>query len=128
MRLSVLFAALLASGAATQQTTFRPTPTAGPGTTSTSLPELVSRLPRCALQCFSSAARDINCAPSNFSCLCANSGDLIAKVGPCAFLGCSSDDVSRKPFPLLLPPPYFAAALLLGRKSSHALTFAVPSS
>jgi len=98
---STLAVVALAAGAAAQQTTFPPpATTTASGPTSTKLPDLVAQLPRCALQCFSSAARDINCAPSNFACLCSNSDNLIAKVGPCAFLGCSSDELGRTSIPI----------------------------
>ncbi|OIW27015.1 hypothetical protein CONLIGDRAFT_635240, partial [Coniochaeta ligniaria NRRL 30616] len=79
-----------------------PTTTSSTATTSpTNLPSLIASLPHCALGCLSDAATTIGCAPTNFTCLCAESGALVSNVGPCIISGsgCSPDDISSKPPP-----------------------------
>lgn len=79
---SLLTATLaILSSSAFAQTTPTPTPSAiGTGVTvappaatnpnPNSLSGLVSRIPTCALPCFESAAKKINCAATDFTCLC----------------------------------------------------------
>ncbi|KAK3312820.1 hypothetical protein B0H66DRAFT_607876 [Apodospora peruviana] len=52
-------------------------PTTGAGSVPTNLPTpnddlpgLVSKIPDCAIACFSSAAATLNCGPADFACLC----------------------------------------------------------
>lgn len=94
--LSLAFLGLAAAQTATPSAT-----ASAPATTGTSVTDLVSQLPECALNCFSQAASDIGCAPTDFKCLCASTSELVAKVGPCVLLGgsCSSDEISSKPYP-----------------------------
>ena len=56
-----------------------------PNPTATALPDLVRELPTCAIPCFESAARAINCAVTDFSCLCraGNAASLSVNVGTC---------------------------------------------
>ncbi|TLD11976.1 uncharacterized protein PgNI_03610 [Pyricularia grisea] len=71
---------------------------AAPSDTSSSSANLVSSvedLPKCALNCLKSAASSINCDPANFKCLCSNTQDLIASIGPCALSACNTGDVSK---------------------------------
>lgn len=86
----------LLSLAAAQTAVTTPT-TAAPAATGTSVADLVSQLPQCALNCFQQAASDIGCSATDFTCLCANTQDLVSKVGPCVLLGgsCSSDEISK---------------------------------
>lgn len=66
--------------------------------TSESLPDLVEQLPQCAMSCFQSAAKDINCAVTDFACLCGpRKQDFVSKITPCVAIGagCSSDDLNK---------------------------------
>ncbi|KAK0648586.1 hypothetical protein B0T16DRAFT_456053 [Cercophora newfieldiana] len=56
-----------------------------PQATATGLPHLVAQLPTCAIPCFETAAKAINCGPTEFSCLCrSNSAQSLAlNVGTC---------------------------------------------
>jgi hypothetical protein len=67
----------------------------------TTLPALLAVFPHCALGCLASAATSINCAATDFACLCSKSSDLVSKVGPCIISGsgCSPGDINRKPRP-----------------------------
>ncbi|KAI0004728.1 hypothetical protein F4779DRAFT_69130 [Xylariaceae sp. FL0662B] len=65
---------------------------------STSLPDLVSQIPQCAVSCFSSSAQDAGCAATDFVCLCGDKKDaFIQSITPCIGLGgsCSQDDISK---------------------------------
>ncbi|KAF6799435.1 hypothetical protein CSOJ01_12497 [Colletotrichum sojae] len=61
---------------------------------STDLPGLVSQLPTCAVTCISTAAADIGCSATDFTCLCQSQEDLIKKLTPCVLTaGCSTDEI-----------------------------------
>ncbi|KAI1080431.1 hypothetical protein F5B20DRAFT_112781 [Whalleya microplaca] len=65
---------------------------------STSLPDLVSQIPQCAVSCFSSAAKDAGCATTDFVCLCGDKKSaFISSITPCIGLGgsCSASDISK---------------------------------
>ena len=47
-----------------------PNTCATPTPTASGLPGLVAQIPSCAVVCFASAARQVNCDPADFSCLC----------------------------------------------------------
>ena len=88
--------------------------------TSESLPDLVEQLPQCAMSCFQSAAKDINCAVTDFACLCGSKKqDFVNKITPCVAIGagCSSDDLNSMralppvPAPVLTNCPPEAATL-----------------
>lgn len=101
MQLKTFFSLTILGLAAAQSTPTVTTPTTSTsgtsGTSGSSVAGLVDELPRCALPCFSQAAKDIGCEASDFTCLC-QSTELVAKVGPCIVVGgaCSSDDVESK--------------------------------
>ncbi|KAI0123576.1 hypothetical protein BJ170DRAFT_598792 [Xylariales sp. AK1849] len=63
----------------------------------TTLTGLVSQLPECALNCFSTAASSANCAVTDFACLCGDGkSKFISSITPCvAFGDCSSSDLSK---------------------------------
>lgn len=82
--------------------------------TPTNLPDLIASLPHCALGCLSDAATAINCAPTNFTCLCADSKALVSNVGPCILTGgsgCKPDDISGKDIMALLAPAPLACLI-----------------
>ena len=56
-----------------------------PKATATNLPSLVAQLPPCAIPCFESAAKTINCGATDFSCLCksGSASSLALNVGGC---------------------------------------------
>jgi len=74
------------------------TTTSSTTSTPTTLPALLAVLPHCALGCLATAATSIDCAATDFSCLCSNSSDLVSKIGPCIISGsgCSPSDISRE--------------------------------
>lgn len=81
--------ALLSGLAAAQSVT-----TTAASSGSTDLPGLVSQLPTCAVSCISTAAADIGCSATDFSCLCKSQEDLITKLTPCVLTaGCSTDEI-----------------------------------
>lgn len=89
-----LVASLLLTVTSVQAETTTSTPAA---VTPTNLPDLIASLPHCALGCLSDAATAINCAPTNFTCLCAESKALISNLGPCILTGgsgCKPDEIS----------------------------------
>lgn len=71
--------------------------------TSESLPDLVEQLPQCAMSCFQTAAKDIDCEVTDFACLCGSKKqDFVSKITPCVAFGagCSSDELnSMRPYP-----------------------------
>ncbi|KAK1753156.1 hypothetical protein QBC47DRAFT_53334 [Echria macrotheca] len=70
----------------TSQLTIATAPNSSPTTSdSSSLPNLISQLPPCALPCFSSASNANACAPTDLSCLCApsKSTSLTIAIGTC---------------------------------------------
>ncbi|KXJ90114.1 hypothetical protein Micbo1qcDRAFT_164605 [Microdochium bolleyi] len=83
-----LFAALAAAQTSNNDNT---------STSNASLAQLISQLPACAKNCFTSASKSAGCGVSDFQCICIDKrSDFIASIGPCIFLssGCSSDDRS----------------------------------
>ncbi|RKU43292.1 hypothetical protein DL546_006725 [Coniochaeta pulveracea] len=81
----------------TAASTSTPSTTSSSASTTTDLASLVALLPTCALSCFVTAAKDISCAPTDFSCLCSSASALVTKIGPCIYIssGCSSSDISN---------------------------------
>ncbi|TQN63609.1 hypothetical protein CSHISOI_11806, partial [Colletotrichum shisoi] len=62
---------------------------------STGLPGLIGQLPTCAVTCLNTAASDIGCATTDFTCLCGSQDRLIASLTPCVLTaGCSADDMA----------------------------------
>ncbi|KAK3348974.1 hypothetical protein B0T25DRAFT_232042 [Lasiosphaeria hispida] len=55
--------------------------------TGTSLPALVSQLPACAVPCFDTAARQISCTPTDFSCLCRSDKTTSFSINMASCLG-----------------------------------------
>ncbi|KAI1812511.1 hypothetical protein GGS20DRAFT_587432 [Poronia punctata] len=63
---------------------------------STSLPDLVSQLPTCAISCFNTGADRAGCSTTDFTCLCGPGKDkLLSSAGPCALGACSSEDLGK---------------------------------
>ncbi|KAI0103322.1 hypothetical protein GGR51DRAFT_253569 [Nemania sp. FL0031] len=62
---------------------------------STSLPDLVSEIPTCAIPCFQDGADSAGCATTDFSCLCSNQSSFIAGATSCILSDCQSDDQSK---------------------------------
>ncbi|WYZ43219.1 hypothetical protein EsH8_VI_000918 [Colletotrichum jinshuiense] len=63
---------------------------------STGLPGLISQLPTCAVTCLSTAAQNIGCSVTDFTCLCESSERLITTLTPCVLTaGCSTDDIAN---------------------------------
>jgi hypothetical protein len=65
--------------------------------TTESLPELVEQLPKCAMSCFKQGASKINCAVTDFACLCGDrKQEFINDIGPCVAFGagCKSEDLA----------------------------------
>ncbi|KAI1437456.1 hypothetical protein GGR50DRAFT_692239 [Xylaria sp. CBS 124048] len=64
-------------------------------TNSTSLPDLISQLPTCAVPCFQDAANSANCSITDFQCLCVTGKtEFISAAGACVLTKCSGDDLS----------------------------------
>ncbi|KAI1274252.1 hypothetical protein F5Y07DRAFT_373744 [Xylaria sp. FL0933] len=62
---------------------------------STSLTDLVSQLPTCAIPCFETGAEAANCATTDFACLCGNGKTaFIGSAGTCVFSKCG-DEASK---------------------------------
>ncbi|KAI0514643.1 hypothetical protein F5B22DRAFT_647400 [Xylaria bambusicola] len=62
---------------------------------STSLPELVSNLPTCAIPCFESGASAAGCSTTDFDCLCGSGKDtFVSSAGTCVVTHCDSDELS----------------------------------
>ncbi|KAJ3559414.1 hypothetical protein NPX13_g9535 [Xylaria arbuscula] len=62
---------------------------------STSLPDLVSQLPTCAIPCFESGAEAAGCSTTDFDCLCGDGKDtFISSAGTCVLSKCDSEDFS----------------------------------
>ncbi|KAI0409237.1 hypothetical protein F4802DRAFT_593522 [Xylaria palmicola] len=60
---------------------------------STSLPDLVSQLPTCAIPCFSKGAEAAGCATTDFACLCGDGRQsFISAAGTCVIGDCKGDD------------------------------------
>ncbi|KAI0532621.1 hypothetical protein GGR58DRAFT_160462 [Xylaria digitata] len=63
---------------------------------STSLPDLVSELPTCAISCFESGAKSAGCSTTDFSCLCGDGkSSFISSAITCVPGKCSGDDLSN---------------------------------
>ncbi|CCF38206.1 hypothetical protein CH063_09354, partial [Colletotrichum higginsianum] len=63
---------------------------------STGLPGLISQLPTCAVTCLNTAARNIGCSATDFTCLCDSQERLISSLTPCVLTaGCSADDIAN---------------------------------
>ncbi|KAI1197888.1 hypothetical protein F5X97DRAFT_301183 [Nemania serpens] len=59
---------------------------------STSLPDLVSQLPPCAIPCFNRGAEAADCSTTDFQCLCGTGkSSFIAGAGACIATSCDSD-------------------------------------
>ncbi|KAI1157992.1 hypothetical protein F5B18DRAFT_642809 [Nemania serpens] len=59
---------------------------------STSLPDLVSQLPPCAIPCFQRGAEDAGCSTTDFQCLCGTGkSSFITGAGLCIASSCDSD-------------------------------------
>jgi hypothetical protein len=85
MQFSIVALSLFAAAATAQNST-------------TSLPDLVSQLPPCALPCFSTAAESASCEPTDFECLCGTQRtEFINDIGPCVVISnvCSSQEIDR---------------------------------
>ncbi|GKT90221.1 CFEM domain-containing protein [Colletotrichum tofieldiae] len=82
---------LLSGLAAAQSAT-----TTGSSSGSTGLPSLISQLPTCAISCLNTAASNIGCETTDFSCLCSSQDRLISSLTPCILTaGCSTDDIAK---------------------------------
>ncbi|CAJ2509133.1 Uu.00g141590.m01.CDS01 [Anthostomella pinea] len=71
---------------------------AAQNSTSTSLPNLVSELPQCALGCLNDSANSAGCAVTDFTCLCGTGkSKFINAIGTCVTLSakCSSEDIKN---------------------------------
>ncbi|TGJ78216.1 hypothetical protein E0Z10_g10543 [Xylaria hypoxylon] len=63
---------------------------------STSLPELVSELPTCAIPCFESGAKAAGCSTTDFACLCGSGkSSFISNAAICVSTKCQGDDFSN---------------------------------
>jgi len=63
----------------------------------TSLPDLVSQLPPCALNCLDSSAKTAGCDPADFNCLCGPKRQtFITEIGTCVTLAgtCTQDELN----------------------------------
>ncbi|KFA69384.1 hypothetical protein S40285_08562 [Stachybotrys chlorohalonatus IBT 40285] len=96
-RASVLTLALLGGFAASQTTTSSAT------TSSTSLPDLVAQIDSCVLGCLPEVAGDINCSPTDFSCICSTNPDtFVSRLTPCVLtsgcdIGAATDSAELVP-------------------------------
>lgn len=62
---------------------------------STSLPDLVSQLPTCAIPCFEQGAEAAGCSTTDFACLCGDGMDtFVSKAASCVFGKCSSEELN----------------------------------
>jgi hypothetical protein len=76
------------------------------------LTDLVSQLPSCALGCFEKGAADANCTVTDFACLCGTGADSFktsAAICIATSSGCSSDDQSSMFCPTLPIAPLLSA-------------------
>ncbi|GAP90746.1 putative CFEM domain-containing protein [Rosellinia necatrix] len=65
-------------------------------TNSTSLPDLVSQLPTCAIPCYTKGAAAANCSTTDFQCLCGDGKSaFLSSAATCIFTSCSGDDTSN---------------------------------
>ncbi|KAI1120138.1 hypothetical protein F5Y10DRAFT_290284 [Nemania abortiva] len=62
---------------------------------STSLPDLVSQIPECAIGCFQEGADSAGCSTTDFTCLCKNQSSFIAGAATCVLGACQGDDQSK---------------------------------
>ncbi|GAW22566.1 hypothetical protein ANO14919_121060 [Xylariales sp. No.14919] len=63
---------------------------------STSLPELVSNLPTCAIPCFESGAEAAGCSTTDFDCLCNTGKDKFTQSAATCVIGkCQGDDLQN---------------------------------
>lgn len=61
----------------------------------TSLPDLVSQLPTCAIPCFEKGAAAANCDTTDFACLCGTGKDqFISTASTCVIGDCSGENLS----------------------------------
>ncbi|KAI1504076.1 hypothetical protein F5X99DRAFT_373383 [Biscogniauxia marginata] len=90
-----LFAAVAVAQNATSSS---PVSSASASPTATSLPDLISQLPQCAVSCLGTAADAAGCAATDFTCLCGTGREKFTSsiAGCIAFgSGCSSQDISN---------------------------------
>ncbi|KAH7137754.1 hypothetical protein EDB81DRAFT_800717 [Dactylonectria macrodidyma] len=57
--------------------------TTSSSTSTTSLPELVSKVPTCILGCLPKVGEEIGCSSTDFECICSDSSSFIAHLTPC---------------------------------------------
>lgn len=91
--------------------------------TSESLPDLVEQLPQCAMSCFKKGASRINCAVTDFACLCGDKKqEFINDIGPCVAFssGCKSEDLAS-----MLPPsiPSISSLFSPSAPNTHIYTY-----
>ncbi|KAI0450980.1 hypothetical protein F5B21DRAFT_507632 [Xylaria acuta] len=62
---------------------------------STSLPDLVSKLPTCAIPCYEDGAAAAGCSTTDFQCLCGTGKDkFLSGASACVISDCHGDDFS----------------------------------
>ncbi|KAI1172049.1 hypothetical protein F4777DRAFT_563296 [Nemania sp. FL0916] len=62
----------------------------------TSLPDLVSQLPPCAIPCYEQGADAANCSTTDFQCICGKGkDDFINNAAICVATKCSSDEINN---------------------------------
>ena len=64
-------------------------------TSNESLAQLISQLPACARECYTSAAKSAQCSITDFECICITKRpSFIGSIAPCVLLssGCSSTE------------------------------------
>ncbi|KAK1625154.1 hypothetical protein BDP81DRAFT_328326 [Colletotrichum phormii] len=89
MKYTIAFG-LLSGLAAAQSAT-----TSAASSSSTGLTSLIAQLPSCAVGCLSTAASDIGCSATDFTCLCASQDKLISSLTPCVLTaGCSTTEIA----------------------------------
>ncbi|KAH7353385.1 hypothetical protein B0T11DRAFT_300533 [Plectosphaerella cucumerina] len=57
--------------------------TTSPSAAATSLPDLVSQVPTCILGCLPKVGEEIGCSPTDFECICSDSGSFVAHLARC---------------------------------------------
>ncbi|KAI3558520.1 hypothetical protein CABS01_07525 [Colletotrichum abscissum] len=89
MKYAIVFG-LLSGLAAAQSAT-----TSAASSSSTGLASLIAQLPSCAVGCISTAASNIGCSATDFTCLCASQDKLISSLTPCVLTaGCSTTEIA----------------------------------
>ncbi|KAI3318062.1 hypothetical protein HD806DRAFT_512971 [Xylariaceae sp. AK1471] len=64
-------------------------------TNSTSLPDIVSNLPTCAIPCFTQGAKAAGCSTTDFQCLCGDGKSaFIGSAATCVLSDCHGDDTN----------------------------------